>query len=409
MKCPNCDTQLAEDSTECPYCHNPIYSRINPVYYFLKDNWPFLAIIGLFGTMLTLMPGFFEKVGNGVWLENLGFNGIILLFSTMLVVFFLIILIFLFAFEMVNQKACHGIILFTFLFLVFLWGIIYFIYFTLSNYQILDFLINYVSVFYILPLVIIFALALIWHCIVLWCKYPVSIRDLISNTCMVLSTLIVRIRGHLNRSFINWIISGIVCVISQLRRCLVQFCGVFTINNIENFIEKLRTGVIEHRTPNWAKKLFLFCIIMVGCLAFWLFLTQWYDNHESERAIILVKNFEQQVTIENDATYYNPNIPSSIGIGLTASRINELYPQNLSDYVLTWVSDYGYFVRWIPDEKRVIFLSNNTTTTGVGATEKIFWTYDPQDTKHKKDRVMIFLTVRNTTGYFVANRTLNIT
>jgi hypothetical protein len=329
--------KIVDDSKNCRLCQNFIDSDTNPTYHFLKLSWPFLAIIGLFGTMLALMPNFFEKVGNSSWLGSLNFNGIILLFSAILVLFFMMIQFFLFTIEITNQKYGSIIALMIFPFLIFLFGVIFYIYFTVSTYLVTTFAVNYILVFYVIPI--------------------------------SLFVLIVLMQNLL-----------------KLNKKQFSFDYKLVLN----------------------RKNLLIMLILIGCILFWMGLAYWFDSYQNNYNSFLIEEFQRNVSIESDSHYYNHNIPSSIGLSIYPSAISGMNSQLLNSYIFYWNVNYGYFIKWIPNEQRIIYLSNLTVQNGEQVNERIMWTYSTNDNGKMKENVTIGLKIRNISGSYIANRTMNI-
>lgn len=384
MKCPHCGKFIIKNLQKCPYCHLNIPSNVNPVYNFLKDNAPFLAIIGLIGTMLALMPTFLNSIANSVWIGEQGFSGFIIMVMAILSVIFFLILIILLITEAITNQDRLPILGLLFIFFIFLFGIIFFIFFTINRYYWANFIINYALIFFLLPILTIIVIAL-WE----------------SGKSQTLGTNIPY-RNKKNRLFYK-----------VTRRWWAMRDVPQKQKNTSISIQRIREW-ISQLSPSLTI-IFYLAVVIAICSGFWLVLAFVFDisnqnvNIQSnQKNISLIQNFEKDGQIISDSNYYYSYIPNSYGLGLTYSHLSELPTQNISDYTFNWKTNYGYFIRWIPTEQRILYLSNTTAQSGIDEKEKILWTYNPNDIKIINENVTISLTIQNKTGYYVANKTFNL-
>ena len=160
MQCPHCGEFFIGNHQYCPHCHSLIASNVNPVYYFLKENAQFFAIIGLIGTMLSLMPSFLNSISDSVWMGEKGFNGLIILVSAIIAVIFFMILIILLMLEALSNQNRLTIVGLLFIFFIFIFGFIFLIYFAIVPYIWATFLINYVLLFFLIPILIVIGISI---------------------------------------------------------------------------------------------------------------------------------------------------------------------------------------------------------------------------------------------------------
>lgn len=308
----------------------------NPAYGFLIENATILLLFTSLGTLLALLPTFYEKIGNSITIGSFEFNGIILLFLTGILFYFWIILIFLILLEAANSKHRLTILGLSFTLFIFLYGVISSVFNIIKKYVIGDFVQWYVFLFFYIPMAVI-----------------------------ILYGLYILATSHKNN----------------------------------NHIPRIKSQIIP---------LFLVALVLIGCFAFWLGVSWIYDTDLNTHHTALMNNFEQNVSIISESNYYSQNIPNSVGLGLSLSNLDGLQPHDLNDYTCHWTTNYGYFVSWIPEENRAIYLSNNTAIPGNKSFGKIFWAYPTGDIGKTKNNVTIVLTIENTSHTYQNNQTLQL-
>jgi hypothetical protein len=78
-KCPHCGSEIFCLNLYCPYCKSPIKDYFT-IEAFLKENFQFFTILGVMGTMISLLP----NLGNLIFGENWISKDIFLFFSIFL-------------------------------------------------------------------------------------------------------------------------------------------------------------------------------------------------------------------------------------------------------------------------------------------------------------------------------------
>jgi hypothetical protein len=303
--------------------------NINPVYHFLKDNAPVITLFTTLGTLLALLPTFYEKIGNEISVGSFGYNGLILLFLSGVLFIFWLILIVLLLFEAANSNDNLLITALSFTLFIFLYGVLSSVFNIVKQYVIGDFIQWYVILFFYIPLAIVI------------------------------------------------IVSLIVYAKSQNR---------FT-----------ATGQIQKVK---ILPLLIIAAVLIGCFLFWFGVGCFFNYVTDIHRTSLMNNFEENVSIITESEFYNPTIPDSVGMGLALSGINGLQKNDLTDYSYQWTTNYGYFITWLPDERRSVFLSNSTVIPGNKSFEKIFWTYPHEDLGKEKPNVTIQLRIENNSGTY---------
>lgn len=161
------------------------------------------------------------------------------------------------------------------------------------------------------------------------------------------------------------------------------------------------------------KKQFLWIIvillIMIACSGFWFYIANVFEQNQKNRHDYLIEQFEQNVNILPESEFYNPTIPSSVGLGLSLTNIDpEIKPDDLNLYTFHWNSSYGYFIYWISDERRAIYLSDKITISGEKSRNKLFWTYPSEDIGKSKRNISIRLIIENVTHDYHKTMILNL-
>ena len=97
-KCPYCGNEIFCLEVNCPYCKRPIIGHFT-ILSFLKENFQYFTIIGVIGTVISVLPNLADKIWGSEWLYgDFSFFAIFLslgiLFGTLLVtaLFFIIII-----------------------------------------------------------------------------------------------------------------------------------------------------------------------------------------------------------------------------------------------------------------------------------------------------------------------------
>jgi hypothetical protein len=122
-----------------------------------------------------------------------------------------------------------------------------------------------------------------------------------------------------------------------------------------------------------------------------------------------MNGFEENVSILTESDFYNPTIPNTIGQGLFLSNLSGLEGKDLDDYSFHWTTNYGYFITWLADEKRSVYLSNDTVIAGNKSLGKIFWAYPIEDIGKIKPNVSIQLEIQNNSCIYQNSQTVSMT
>jgi hypothetical protein len=163
----------------------------------------------------------------------------------------------------------------------------------------------------------------------------------------------------------------------------------------------------QKKTPIFP--LILVALVLTGCFLFWLGVNIYFNNYTTDRHKFLMDKFEQNTSLLTESEFYNPTIPNTIGQGLYLSDLTGLTPKDLTDYTFRWTTNYGYFITWLPDEKRAIYLSNDTVIPGNKSFGKIFWTFSKEDIGKNKPPVSIRLKIENSSQIYQNIQTIFLT
>jgi hypothetical protein len=95
--CPHCGNEIFCLDVNCPYCKRPIVGHFT-IISFLKENFQYFTIIGIIGTMISLLPNLGEKYWGSDWLSgDMGsfaiFLSLVTLFGALLITAVFVIII----------------------------------------------------------------------------------------------------------------------------------------------------------------------------------------------------------------------------------------------------------------------------------------------------------------------------
>ena len=293
--CPDCGRELSSPDSECPTCKKVVKPPFT-IRQFLWDNFRFFTMIGITGTMISLIPNMGTRILGSTWITDTEtflplFLSIIIFFGAMfLTICFLIIFGLIIQgrnYEKIWKKITQGKK-------------------TLLNWYEGD------SQRFILLL----CLVPMWIGLLL---FFILLMPLIPNKYSWLFATII----------------GLTCIPLVIYSCLGWNIG------------KKVTGIIPGLGKFPRLSVVVFTILVVGFLLIVPFaIPRFFDNTDT---------FSGDIKIQPDQPYFSPHLSSAKGLRL---EITNLSGRELLASRHTWSADYGYFIRVIPSTSDVTILGN---------------------------------------------------
>jgi hypothetical protein len=293
--CPVCGRELSSPDSECPSCKikmkNPFTIR-----HFLWENFRLFTMIGVTGTMISLIPNMGTRILGAAWIT--GSDNYLPLFLSIIIFFGSIFLTicFLMIFSLVFQGRDTGNVQKR----ITLWSK------TLITWYEGDFQ----------RFILLFCLVPMWFGLTL---FFIQLMPLIPN----------------KYSWLFAAITGLTCI----PLVIYSFLGWN--------IGKTITGKIPGIGKYPGLSMVVFTIAVIGCLVLVpLAISQVFDNMD---------NFSGTMKIRADPQYFSPSISSAKGVRLDITNISG---REFLASRHTWSADYGYFIRVIPATSEVTIAGN---------------------------------------------------
>jgi len=293
--CPHCGRELSAPDRECPSCKKPVKKSFT-ILSFLWDNFRLFTMIGITGTMISLIPNMGNRILGTLWISNAEsllplFLSIIIFFGTLFltICFFLIFSLILAGrnSEPVRKNVSIG----SRTFLTWYEG----------DLQ---------------RLILLICLVPMWFGLLM---FFIMIMPLIPNQY-------------------SWIFSVII-VLTLIPLALYSFFG-WKIGKILS----ARIPVLQ-RFPRLSTA--VFCILVIAILVLLPYvIPPPYHNPEP---------YSGDLTIRADQKYFSPHVSSGKGLRL---ELTNMSGKELLASRQTWCADYGYFIRVIPSTGEVSILGN---------------------------------------------------
>jgi hypothetical protein len=293
--CPHCGMDLSVHDRECPSCKKKVKTSFT-ILNFLWDNFRLFTMVGITGTMISLIPNMGVRILGASWISDTEsllplFLSIIIFFGTL---FLTICFSMIFSLviqgrdtEEVRKKI------------------------TLRSRTLITWYEGDLQRF-----ILLFCLVPMWFGIVM---FFILLMPLIPNQY-------------------SWIFAAIVGLT----------CIPLVIYSLVGWkIGKIITGKIPVLQKFPRLSMVLFTILVIGFLvllpsAF----PRFFDNTDT---------FSGDVKIRADTRYFSPHISSAKGLRL---EITNLSGRELLSSRQTWSADYGYFIRVTPSTSEVTLLGN---------------------------------------------------
>lgn len=293
--CPSCGTEIANPYNECPACKKKIRKPFS-ILGFLWENFRLFTMVGVTGTMISLIPNMGNRILGESWITNP--DSYLPLFLSMIIFFgaLFLTLCFLIIFSLIIQGRDSEVVrkkLTLFSKPISTW------YEGDSQRSIL--LICLVPMWIGLFLFFLMLMPLIPN------KYSLHFAIIVVLTCI----------PFVIYAFLGW-----------------------------NFGKRV-TGIIPGlgKLPRLSLGIFTFLVIAFLVLVP-VAIPQFFDNADT---------FQEVISIKPDQHYFSPHISSAKGLRL---EITNLSGRELLESRHTWSADYGYFIRVTPSTSEVTILGN---------------------------------------------------
>ncbi|MFA4876328.1 MAG: hypothetical protein WC586_02870 [Methanoregula sp.] len=293
--CPDCGQELPSAESECPACKKKGKKPFT-IREFLWTNFRLFTMIGVTGTMISLIPNMGSRILGGSWITGADnilpfFLSLIILFGAvfMTICFLMIFSLILAGREDEITKYCL----------------------TIRSWRLVT-----------------------WHegdsqrAALLFCLLPMWFG-------LVMFFLLLMPLIPNRYSWLFAAIVGLTCIPLILYALLGWSVG----KTVTRKIPKL------NRFPRMSIAVFtllIVCVLLFIPLAF----PAYFDNADS---------FSGDIRIRADQQYYSPHLSSAKGLRL---EITNLSGRELLSSRHTWSADYGYFIRVVPATSEVTILGN---------------------------------------------------
>ena len=294
-KCPDCGRELSSHESYCPSCKKKIKSPFT-IRNFLWEHFRFFTMIGLTGTMISLIPTMGERILGAYWITDP--NSFLPLFLSIIIFFgasFLTIcflMIFSLIFEGRDTENARATINFRSK--------------TLISWYEGDFQ----------RFLLLFCLVPMWSGLLL---FFILLMPLIPNKYSWMFAAII----------------GLTCIPLFILSCAGWTLGKGIIGIIPGMNKYPRLGTV------------LFALVVIGFIVLVPLAVSEFSGSK--------ENFSGDMKIRPDPQYFSPQISTVPGLRLAVTNVSE---HTLQASRFTWSADYGYFIRVIPSTSEVIILGN---------------------------------------------------
>ena len=293
--CPDCGKEIIPPDISCPFCKKIVKTPFT-IKNFLWENFRLFTMVGVTGTMISLIPNMGNRVLGVDWITDSQsflplFLSIIIFFGAMFLT-----ICFLLIFSLVIQgRVLENV-----------WKKI-----TLGGKTLITFYDGDSQRF-----ILLFCLVPMWIGLLL---FFILLMPLIPN----------------KYSWIFATIIGLTCIPLFIYSCVGWNIGKKITRTIPGMRNYPRLSVV------------VFTIFIIGLLVLVPFvIPQFFNNTDT---------FSGDIKIKANQQYFSPHISSAKGLRLD---ITNLSGRELLDSRHTWSADYGYFIRIIPSTSEVRILGN---------------------------------------------------
>ena len=293
--CSHCGTEISTLDRECPSCKKKVKNPFT-ILNFLWENFRLFTMIGITGTMISLIPNMGTRILGASWITDT--ESLLPLFLSVIIFFGAIFLTicFLMIFSLIIQGRDTEIV----------WKKI-----TLGSKTLITW---YDGDFQ--RLILLFCLVPMWFGLLM---FFVLLMPLIPN----------------QYSWIFAVIVGLTCVPLVIYAFLGWKIGKMVSRKIPVMGKFPRMSVV------------IITILVIGLLILLPYaISQFFNNTDT---------FSGNVKIRADQSYFSPHISSAKGLRL---EITNLSGRELLRSRQTWSANYGYFIRVIPSTTEVTILGN---------------------------------------------------
>jgi len=293
--CPDCGRELSSPDIECPSCKKKINNPFT-IRHFLWENFRFFTMIGITGTMISLIPNMGTRILGSSWITD----------TDSLLPLFLSIIIF------------FGAIFLTICFLM-----IFSLIFQGRNTENIRKKITLLSKTLIIwyegdsqRFILLFCLVPMWFGLTL---FFILLMPLIPN----------------KYSWLFAAVTGLTCIPLVIFSCLGWNIG------------KKIMGIIPGMEKFPRLSTVVFTILVIGFLVLVpLAISRFFDTTDT---------FPGDMKIRPDQQYFSPHISSAKGLRLDIMNVSG---RELQESRRTWSANYGYFIKVMPSTSEVTILGN---------------------------------------------------
>lgn len=293
--CPHCGMEISVQDNECPSCKKKVKNSFT-ILNFLWDNFRLFTMVGITGTMISLIPNMGTRILGASWITDT--ESLLPLFLSLIIFFgalFLTICFFLIFSLIINGRDTENV-----------WREI-----TLHSRTLMTWYEGDLQ-----RCILLFCLVPMWFGLLM---FFILLMPLIPNQYSWIFAAFVGLTGIplLIYSFLGWKIGKIITGKTPLMQKFPRLIVVLFIILIIGFLVLLPSAI-----------------------------PRFFDTAEP---------FSGDVKIRPDQEYFSPHISSAKGLRL---EITNLSGRELLASRQTWSADYGYFIRVIPSTSEVTLLGN---------------------------------------------------
>jgi hypothetical protein len=293
--CPECGRELSSSDLVCPSCKKQVKPPFT-ILKFLWENFRFFTMVGITGTMISLIPNMGNRILGVSWITDSDsflplFLSIIIFFGAMfLTICFLMIFSLIFEGRQ-TENIRNNITLFSK---------------TLITWYEGDFQRS----------ILLFCLVPMWVGLLM---FFILLMPLVPNKYSWLFAAVI----------------GLTCIPLAIYSFLGWKIGTTIIGKIPGMEKYPRLSMV------------IIIIVVIGCLLLLSFaIPLALENKDTVSA---------GIKIQADQQYYSPSISSAKGLRLEITNISG---RKLQESRYTWSADYGYFVTITPSTNEVTILGN---------------------------------------------------